>query len=206
MRICFYSVSDATEPPASLPFGIDEQARLSAIKHPARKKESLAALLALRALTGDAPSPILRTSEGKPYFADPTKPPFSLCHGGGWAAAALSEGTEGQVGIDLELLRPYPTAQAVADRFFSPEEYSEYSQAGKSEEAFFRVWTKKEARSKLTGKGFLANKASSVYTRALLLRAPCGTLVVTVAAEREIPSLSIHAPSKQCSEFQIEEI
>lgn len=206
MRICLYPISDIAEDFSLLPFGDGERVRLATIRNIKRQRESLSALLALRELTGDSVPRIERTPEGKPYFADPSFPHFSLCHGGTWAAAVLGDGESGRVGIDLEPLRPYPSASRIAERFFTPKELLAFSEAGKTEEAFFRIWTKKEACAKLTGSGLLGDTDRSVYSRSFLLRAPSCTLALSVCAEGKFSELSWHSPSDQFQKFYVEEI
>jgi 4'-phosphopantetheinyl transferase len=60
------------------------------------------------------------------------------------------------LGIDVEFRRAMPRAEALARRFFSPEEYAGIMRLPPSrrQEAFFRCWTGKEAYVKATGAGF----------------------------------------------------
>ena len=206
MRICFFHVDDATVAPLSLPFGEAEVARLAAIKHPRHQRESLSALLALRELMGNESFPILRDENGKPRFDAPTAPHFSLCHASDWAVALLGDARSGRVGIDMEPLRSYPSAKRVANRFFTREELVAFKTAGQSEDAFFRLWTKKEADAKLTGKGLLANKDVSFPSRTFRLSSPEGDLILTVSCEYEADTLLWQSPSKNFQVFQIEEI
>lgn len=206
MRICFFHVDDATVALSSLPFGDIEIARLAAIKHPRHQKESFAALLALRELTGNESFLILRDENGKPRFDAPSAPHFSLCHASDWAVALLGDDRCGRVGLDMEPLRSYPSAKRVAKRFFSQEELTAFENAGQSEDAFFRLWTKKEAKAKLTGKGLLANKDIFFPSRTFRLSSPEGDLILTLSCEYEADTLLWQSPSKQFQAFQIEEI
>lgn len=207
MRICLFSILDALCHTPSLPFGELEQNRLAAIRHPDRQKESLCALLALRELVGDFPLTIMRAPEGKPYFDDPSAPPFSLCHTKAWAAAVLGDDHSGKVGIDLEPLRPYPHAKSVAHRFFTPEEYAEFSAMDENELAFFCIWTKKEALAKMSGTGLLAKEQSKPsFSTSFQLTSESESLILTVSAENAIPSISWHSPSKEFYHFDIKEL
>jgi 4'-phosphopantetheinyl transferase len=78
---------------------------------------------------------------------------FNLSHSQGLALCALAWNWE--VGIDLEYIRPLPTAKQLAQRFFSPEEYAfiQALPANEQPRAFFRLWTCKEAYLKAIGKG-----------------------------------------------------
>ncbi len=154
MRICLLSAAALTLPKdlaLALPFGEGEAQRLSAIKNPARLRESYAALLALKHLVGNGHRLIVRTQKGKPHFIGDHAPSFSMAHHGGLAVAACSDTP---VGIDLELLRPYTAASAIAKRFFSQAEQERFAAYGGDSTAFFRVWTEKEALGKLLGDGF----------------------------------------------------
>ena len=78
---------------------------------------------------------------------------FNLSHSQGLALCALAWNWE--VGIDLEYIRPLPTSEQLAQRFFSPEEHAfiQALPANEQPRAFFRLWTCKEAYLKAIGKG-----------------------------------------------------
>lgn len=80
---------------------------------------------------------IAREAEGKPYF--PSRPDicFNLSHSHGAAVCALHDKP---VGIDVEKLRPAPRRLA----------------GGLEDEAFFRLWTAREASIKRQGLGIAA--------------------------------------------------
>ena len=80
---------------------------------------------------------IARESGGKPFFSDFPDVCFNLSHSHGAAVCALHDKP---VGIDVEKLRPAPKRLA----------------AGMEDEAFFRLWTAKEATIKRQGKGIAA--------------------------------------------------
>ena len=77
---------------------------------------------------------------------------FSLSHARGLVACAVS--SMGQVGIDVEAVRPIEAAQ-IADDFFSPEEQQQLERldAGAAPLHFFDYWTLKEAYAKAIGAG-----------------------------------------------------
>ena len=77
---------------------------------------------------------IAREPGGKPFF--PSRPDicFSISHSHGAAVCALHDKP---VGVDVEKLRPAPPRLA----------------GGMEDEAFFRLWTAKEATIKRQGKG-----------------------------------------------------
>lgn len=86
---------------------------------------------------------------GKPFF--PARPYWgvSIAHSGNMAACAVCTG--GQVGIDLEMVRPVDFA--AFDTCFLPEEWAFIHQHTDPLFAFFTLWTKKEAIAKADGRG-----------------------------------------------------
>jgi 4'-phosphopantetheinyl transferase len=80
---------------------------------------------------------------------------FNLSHSGEHALFALSR--EGEVGIDVERIRPYSPGYRLrlAKRFFSELEFSALQGLSTScvEQAFFACWTRKEAYIKAHGRG-----------------------------------------------------
>lgn len=78
---------------------------------------------------------------------------FNLSHSHGLALFAITR--HGDVGIDVELIRPHFASEEIAERFFSPREVFMLRNVPveKRGEAFFNCWTRKEAYIKATGKG-----------------------------------------------------
>ncbi|MBW4493510.1 MAG: 4'-phosphopantetheinyl transferase superfamily protein [Oscillatoria princeps RMCB-10] len=78
---------------------------------------------------------------------------FNLSHSGGIALYAVTR--HRLLGIDLEMLRPMPDAEKIAERFFSPLESAVLRNlpATDKQEAFFLCWTRKEAYLKAVGEG-----------------------------------------------------
>ena len=114
-------------------------------------KESLCALLLLAALLERANIPsrdliLDRHESGKPRFKN-SKIEFSLSHSHGYAAAAISDSS--RIGIDLETAKiPHEKAAKLAKRFFTEDE----KQAIEADpDSFLRLWTKKEAYTKMLG-------------------------------------------------------
>lgn len=95
-------------------------------------------------------------AQGKPALPAGTPVQFNVSHSEGWAALAFTVGCP--VGIDLELIRPMPDMQRLAERFFCPEETAEIMAApgGERERAFFSCWARKEAYVKASGEGLSA--------------------------------------------------
>lgn len=109
-------------------------------------RRAMAAALAARSIPADAR--IAKTVLGKPYLADYPGVQFNLSHSGPWGACAVSEEP---VGVDVELVRPL--RQNVAGRFFTPTEQTFLARQPNPEQAFFRLWTRKESFLKALGKG-----------------------------------------------------
>jgi 4'-phosphopantetheinyl transferase len=78
---------------------------------------------------------------------------FSIAHSAGVALMAFARSHD--IGIDIERIRPVPEMDGVVERFFSAGEKAHIRGLPLHErrEAFFRVWTRKEAFVKATGEG-----------------------------------------------------
>lgn len=93
---------------------------------------------------------------------------FNLSHSKNIALFAISQ--DCQLGIDVEFVRPIPDAASLAERFFSARESTILYSLPEEDrvEAFFRLWTCKEAYLKASGKGLtvpLANIDVSFLAR-----------------------------------------
>jgi 4'-phosphopantetheinyl transferase len=91
---------------------------------------------------------------------------FNLAHSGDCGACAVA--LDGELGIDVERVRPLDNAAAIVARYFSPAEQAAWLQLKGAEQpaAFLRAWTRKEAYLKALGDG---------------LRAPLSQFTVTLA-------------------------
>lgn len=109
----------------------------------------------LAAYTGLAPERLAFTTgpHGKPSLEAPG-PAFNLSHAGSWAVVAVA--AAGRIGVDLEAIRPLEDLAGMARQVFSPDECEALAArpAGARLEAFFRLWTYKEAVIKAVGAGF----------------------------------------------------
>lgn len=78
---------------------------------------------------------------------------FNVSHSG--EIALLAFGRNREIGVDVEQFRPSTDTQAIAKRFFSPNEQRQLAALAQQEreEGFFRCWTRKESFIKATGKG-----------------------------------------------------
>jgi 4'-phosphopantetheinyl transferase len=136
----------------------DEQGRAQRYVHARTRGQFVVARATLRVLLGRyldiAPEEVRlsATAQGKPRLAE-GELHFNVSHTHGLAVYALTR--HGEVGIDVEQLRPCPNHLEMAARFFTPGEAGALHRlpAGHSEEAFFHVWTRKEAFLKAIGLG-----------------------------------------------------
>jgi 4'-phosphopantetheinyl transferase len=78
---------------------------------------------------------------------------FNLAHSGGYALFAFTH--LGEIGVDLEHVRPEFAGDDIARRFFSSDEVASLTKlpANVRHEAFFNCWTRKEAFIKAKGIG-----------------------------------------------------
>jgi len=118
-------------------------------------QSSLLARAALRALlarhTGSAAWRIVRIRLGKPFVVDQAGargPAVSFSHTAGMVAVAMAP--LGALGVDIERHRARDFA-ALAAHAFGPAEQEEVRIGG--ENAFYRIWTLREAVAKATGDG-----------------------------------------------------
>ena len=94
-----------------------------------------------------------RTEQGKPYLINSPQPIyFNLSHSGNFAALAVT--ALGEIGIDIETIRPR-NFLAIAERYYHADELIELMATNEAEreQLFFKLWTLKEAFFKATGGG-----------------------------------------------------
>jgi len=91
---------------------------------------------------------------GKPSLdAHPGAPSFNVSHS--HEAAAFVIAREGDLGIDIEALRPVRAAEQIAGRYFAREDADAFRSLPLSERdrAFFICWARREAFVKAVGRG-----------------------------------------------------
>ena len=124
----------------------------------AHTEESLAALYLLFRLhpTGT----LAYEAGGRPYFVEGDAD-FSITHACGASFCAVSDGAE-RVGLDAEHLSRGASldCRGLASRFFSDGEYALFEAGGASSAVFLRIWTRKEALVKQSGKGLSGLRAA----------------------------------------------
>lgn len=106
---------------------------------------------------------IFRDRYGKPRTDGRSEIEFSVTHTGKWWICAVGEAEDGPLGIDAELRsRRVRRPVTMAERFFSPAEarlIREMSEKDGSRETtetaelFLKIWVRKEAYLKYTGRG-----------------------------------------------------
>jgi len=138
----------------------DERERAARLRLPAHRDAFVAARAFLRGVLArclGADAAALRfgaTAHGKPHLTAPaTSLHFNLAHSGGVALLAVTG--DGPVGVDVERVRADLDLDGIARRFFRPEEAAALAALSPAQrtEAFFAVWTRKEALLKALGKG-----------------------------------------------------
>lgn len=107
--------------------------------------------LLARALSPASLPEIVFGDQGKPAFVDAKPFWFNLSHSGDDIALLMSD--EGEVGCDIEVIRPRDNWQALANAVFSVAEHDELEREMPEEKlsAFWRIWTRKEAIVKQRG-------------------------------------------------------
>jgi 4'-phosphopantetheinyl transferase len=92
------------------------------------------------------------STHGKPYLAeDPIH--FNLSDSGGWCLLAFTH--LAPLGVDLETVREQVNMAGIARRYFSAAEQAELAElpSDLKTEAFYHIWTQKEAFIKAVGEG-----------------------------------------------------
>lgn len=136
----------------------DERERAGRYLHVPTRNQFVAARACLRLLLGSylGADPtrlrLTQTNTGKPVLADGGLH-FNVSHSGEVGLIALDG--RGEVGVDVERVRAYPGNLDMADRYFTPGEVAALRRLplGAREQAFYHVWTRKEAFLKATGLG-----------------------------------------------------
>jgi 4'-phosphopantetheinyl transferase len=139
-----------------------ERERLDRFRRPADRARYLAAHALVRLVLADAVGRPAATLEfdrtcrcgaqhGKPVL--PGGPGFSLTHAGELVGVAVHPG--GEVGLDVEQVRELGDLPAMVAHVCSPQE------SAADAEAFFTLWTRKEALLKAVGTG-LATPMSAI--------------------------------------------
>ncbi|MBE9170153.1 4'-phosphopantetheinyl transferase superfamily protein [Pleurocapsales cyanobacterium LEGE 06147] len=147
----------------------DEQTRAERFRFPQHRQRFIAARGILRQLLGaylDLPGDRLifnYSSRGKPSLApsmERANLEFNLSHSQDLAVYGFTLGR--RIGIDLEYLRSTTDVEGIASRFFAAKESEIINNlvGEKQQQAFFQIWTAKEAYLKATGEGIAGSLAA----------------------------------------------
>ncbi|MET0540854.1 MAG: 4'-phosphopantetheinyl transferase superfamily protein [Variovorax sp.] len=125
---------------------------------------------------------------GKPRLEATTDLHFNLSHSQGVGLIALGE--QGEIGVDVECVRPMDDALALAESYFDAAEREALAATAPGPErdlAFFRCWTRKEACLKAVGVGLGLDTRSfhvgiEPVAREVLLPLDDGALTVSVVS------------------------
>ena len=140
----------------------DERLRAARIRHDRVRRTFVLARAHLRTVlaqyTGLAPGRLsfVLNAAGKPSLAPQSGTHgirFNVTHSGQYALIAVSGQCE--VGVDLERIRPRPSADGMVRRLFTDRERDRYFSLSDEERAagFFTIWCRKEACVKASGVG-----------------------------------------------------
>jgi 4'-phosphopantetheinyl transferase len=104
------------------------------------------------------------SSRGKPYLQPRNEWHFNVSHSKSLFVCAMT--TAGEVGVDIERVRPMEDALKIARQFFCESENWRLQQLPEEHQAtaFFECWTRKEAFLKATGEGLTRELDSFAVT------------------------------------------
>ena len=146
---------------------------------------TLRRLLAVRMAVHPAELGFSEGAFGKPELRRIEACAFNLSHSEDLAVVLIAQ--QGEVGVDIEMLRPMPDASALAERNFSHSECIDLRavDAAARDQAFLTGWTRKEACLKAIGSGL--SIAPDTFTAGLhhdrcttTIPTPAGLATVTV--------------------------
>ena len=86
----------------------------------------------------------------KPYLSSHSAIHFNISHAGSYAILAIADCA---VGVDVEHVRADFSFREILPYLFSPAEVASVRQSPDEAQAFYTLWTRKEALVKATGKG-----------------------------------------------------
>lgn len=147
----------------------DEIARADKFRFPLHEKRFIVARGILRQLLGSylriSPDSLIFKygDRGKPLLTESSRNhslQFNISHSQEYALYGFIY--HQPIGVDLEYVREMPDALKIAQRFFSASEYNLIQAVAteKQQQAFFQLWTAKEAYLKAIGTGLTGSLAS----------------------------------------------
>lgn len=115
--------------------------------------------------------PLMAIGENKkPFFVADNLPHFNISHSGDYVAVAVA--TKGNVGLDIEQQRSRNNLHNIAAQFFSPTENDWLIAHPKPVDAFWHLWTLREATLKLYAKGVWQMKQIAIFPETHTIQAP----------------------------------
>jgi 4'-phosphopantetheinyl transferase len=148
---------------AMLLLSADERDRIGRLRFEAHRERALLSRGILRWLLGaysrTAPDKLvfLYGAHGKPALASPGSLHFNASHSGDYAAFAVTR--LGDAGVDIELARDdLARREEIAARYFAAGEHEQLRRVPETQrtQAFFNLWTRKEAFVKARGDGLFS--------------------------------------------------
>jgi len=147
----------------------DERQRAEQFRFPRLRERFIVGRGGMRAIlaryTGSDPSRLQfsYSLRGKPRLTDSALE-FNLAHSDELALLAVTDSVP--VGVDVELIRPMPDGLDIARRFFAASEVAAFADVPTDahDEAFFNLWTRKEAWLKATGDGISESLSKVEFT------------------------------------------
>ncbi|MFM8457917.1 MAG: 4'-phosphopantetheinyl transferase family protein [Chthoniobacterales bacterium] len=136
----------------------EEKVRAEQISNPAlRKRFVIGRGMRRKMLSEAAGLPIdqlvfAESADGKPRCANVSGWDFNVSHSGDYVFVAVGRG---RVGVDLEQIRPVREMESIVERYFHRDEAVAWRSLDTSlrEEAFFVLWSAREAAMKCVGLG-----------------------------------------------------
>ena len=125
---------------------------------------------------------------GKPYLADAPRCAFSLSHSEELALVALAD--DGEIGVDLERVRPLSDLDGLARQCLTLHERHELEALAPDDRslAFLRRWTRKEACLKALGTGLHIEPATFAVDGEGGVRHVC---VSTISGPRDVQVIDV---------------
>ncbi|AUT03696.1 4'-phosphopantetheinyl transferase [Nostoc sp. CENA543] len=182
----------------------DELARANRFYFPEHRQRFIAGRGVLRQILGGylgiLPEQVKFDYEarGKPFLAEGLQQSgllFNLSHSHNLALCAVNYTR--QIGVDLESLRVMEDVEALAQRFFLPQEYNLLRSLPdeQKQKTFFRYWTCKEAYLKATGDGISQLEQIEIALTptepARLVKLPAWSLVELVPDNNYVAALAV---------------
>lgn len=118
----------------------------------------------------------LTGAHGKPVLGGPLQGRLRFNASSSQDFSLLGLDWRGEIGVDIECIRPFKDAAAFAAAHYSEQEQAGIRAGGRGESAsqrlFYRIWTRKEAFLKCTGLG-LVDDLANLHVGSRNSRRPC---------------------------------